>query len=413
MSKQTIVESIATLRDKLTLIESDNIMEKGLAATLLGKGLDALAHSGGAKLPPKIPTKTSWMRDMPEPAGGGGKFPARAGDRQAMPGSGGAGGKIPPNSPVATADFPPDLPGGAGAGDKFPIQYTHSGEYIGKDIPKNISGNKAGQTIDGEFRTINPEVPTKGGMPATTGDLDNLAKGGSLPGPKGSNMPDYDPFTTTNSKVPFNTPPVGKQGTNIASNPNISKANPYNFPVPAKGLPHNSTPIGNKGVSGSGSAASTASNAGSTASGLGGAAGIAGLGAAANIADKIPGVTARMPKGGSSLWGATGLAGALAGGAGGYALGKHDKDQTAAQQSHSTKHRHGHTGGHTGGHARRGNPEIAKWQELLNANGANIKVDGIYGPETQAAYDKIFPKFQKEQTMAESIRDLQFKLDIL
>lgn len=39
-----------------------------------------------------------------------------------------------------------------------------------------------------------------------------------------------------------------------------------------------------------------------------------------------------------------------------------------------------------------GNPEVKKWQEHLNSLGANIKVDGIPGPQTQAAYDKFLGK---------------------
>jgi hypothetical protein len=72
---------------------------------------------------------------------------------------------------------------------------------------------------------------------------------------------------------------------------------------------------------------------------------------------------------------------------------------------------------------KQGNPEIMKWQELLNANGEHLKVDGIYGPATQAAYDRVFPKFQPDpkfpgtnaapQPVAESIRALGAKLSLI
>jgi hypothetical protein len=72
---------------------------------------------------------------------------------------------------------------------------------------------------------------------------------------------------------------------------------------------------------------------------------------------------------------------------------------------------------------KQGNPEIMKWQELLNANGEHLKVDGIYGPETQAAYDRVFPKFQPDpkfpgtnaapQPVAESIRSLSARLSLI
>jgi hypothetical protein len=72
---------------------------------------------------------------------------------------------------------------------------------------------------------------------------------------------------------------------------------------------------------------------------------------------------------------------------------------------------------------KQGNPEIMKWQELLNANGEHLKVDGIYGPATQAAYDRVFPKFQPDpkfpgtnaapQPVAESIRALGARLSLI
>lgn len=54
----------------------------------------------------------------------------------------------------------------------------------------------------------------------------------------------------------------------------------------------------------------------------------------------------------------------------------------------------------------RGNPEVIKWQQLLNANGANLKVDGVYSPEMKAAYDKIFPSYQRESTEIDRIKKL-------
>jgi hypothetical protein len=57
-------------------------------------------------------------------------------------------------------------------------------------------------------------------------------------------------------------------------------------------------------------------------------------------------------------------------------------------------------------------PDVAKWQELLNANGAKLKVDGCYGPKTQAAYDSIFGKdnkprqdFEKQSSAYQSSTD--------
>jgi hypothetical protein len=41
-----------------------------------------------------------------------------------------------------------------------------------------------------------------------------------------------------------------------------------------------------------------------------------------------------------------------------------------------------------GPHGKRGDPDIMKKQEMLNAlTGSNLKIDGIWGPETQAAAD--------------------------
>lgn len=53
-----------------------------------------------------------------------------------------------------------------------------------------------------------------------------------------------------------------------------------------------------------------------------------------------------------------------------------------------------------------GNPRIMQWQRLLNANGANLKVDGKYSPEMQAAYDKIFPSYQRESKELDRIVQL-------
>lgn len=421
MTTQTLADSIAELRDKLSVIESQALSEKGALSTLIGKGIDTLAHSGGGKmLPPKIPTKGNWMSDLPEPAGGGRNLPARMGANQNLPSAGGSGGKIPPSGRTSAADAMPELP--PPGGGNMPSPYTHNGEFIGKDVPKDLPYNRSGQTIDGEFRTVGPE---KGGMPSPSGSkmpeydpfidaksakdipsgAGNSTKG--LPSPKGSDMPEYDPFANPKGNIPSRAAGSASPSGSASSASNNA---PYGFPVPDNSLPHNSTPIG-RGNTPSSNRPSSTSGTSSTSGATIPHAPI-GSGGASSAAGGIPGISARPPNGGSSLWGAAGLAGALAGGAGGYALGKHADDGASTQPTHQPTKHSGHKGhGHTQG--RRGNPEIAKWQELLNANGANIKVDGVYGPETQAAYDKIFPKFQKEQTMAESIRDLRFKLDIL
>jgi peptidoglycan hydrolase-like protein with peptidoglycan-binding domain len=53
-----------------------------------------------------------------------------------------------------------------------------------------------------------------------------------------------------------------------------------------------------------------------------------------------------------------------------------------------------------------GDPQIKQWQRLLNANGANLKVDGKYSPEMQSAYEKIFPQYQRESKELERIVQL-------
>ena len=111
-----------------------------------------------------------------------------------------------------------------------------------------------------------------------------------------------------------------------------------------------------------------------------------------------------------------GIAGAaLAGGALGYGLSQMGGGGGGHQPSPGP-----HPGPKPHPHAQ-GNPEIMKWQELLNANGEHLKVDGIYGPATQAAYDRVFPKFTPDPKfpgtnaapVSESIRTLSRKLSLI
>ena len=61
----------------------------------------------------------------------------------------------------------------------------------------------------------------------------------------------------------------------------------------------------------------------------------------------------------------------------GYSLGS---DDSKIPTSHPTRH-------NTGG--KRGDPDIMKQQEILNAlTDSNLTIDGIWGPQTQAAYEK-------------------------
>jgi hypothetical protein len=112
-----------------------------------------------------------------------------------------------------------------------------------------------------------------------------------------------------------------------------------------------------------------------------------------------------------------GIAGAaLAGGALGYGLSQMGGGGGGGHQPSPGPH----PGPKPHPHAQ-GNPEIMKWQELLNANGEHLKVDGIYGPATQAAYDRVFPKFTPDPKfpgtnaapVSESIRTLSRKLSLI
>jgi hypothetical protein len=73
----------------------------------------------------------------------------------------------------------------------------------------------------------------------------------------------------------------------------------------------------------------------------------------------------------------------IAGTALGYALGDGGDEETAIYTTHSTT-----PGKRTG--KRTGDPEVMDRQRKLNDLGANIAVDGIWGPETEEAYQEYW-----------------------
>lgn len=50
--------------------------------------------------------------------------------------------------------------------------------------------------------------------------------------------------------------------------------------------------------------------------------------------------------------------------------------------------------------AKQGDPEVMKKQQFLKNLGHNIKVDGVWGPETEAAYKAAFPDVPSNQPAA-------------